>query len=207
MKADTLYLKLEQNVRIFRCPPRLGEIARILCAEKAVEDRVKKLEFPMEKPPGDGRFAFSVTDVIQVIQKEYPQLTVCSVGEPDFILTVERKKKAGKGWDWCKTFLVCLLSFFGAAFSIMAFNNDVGITQLFHQLYRQFTGEESGGFTVLEITYSLGVGLGILIYFNHFSRRKKTADPSPLEVKMRSYEKEVNAALLEEQGRKQEGGQ
>ena len=101
--------------------------------------------------------------------------------------------------------LVCVLSFFGAAFSIMAFNNDIGITNLFGQLYRQFTGEASNGFTVLEITYSLGVGIGILIYFNHFSKKKRVTDPSPLEVEMRTYEDEVNATVIEAEEREMEG--
>lgn len=33
--------------------------------------------------------------------------------------------------------------FLGAAFAIMTFNNDVGITELFAQVYKQFTGSES----------------------------------------------------------------
>ena len=140
MKADTLYLKLEQNVRIFRCPPRLGEIARILCAEKAVEDRVKELEFPMEKPPDNGRFAFSVTDVIQVIQKEYPQLTVCSVGEPDFILTVEKEKKAGKGWDWCKHSLSVFCLFSERLFRLWRLTMTWGLPSCFIS----FTGSSPG---------------------------------------------------------------
>ena len=87
----------------------------------------------------------------------------------------------------------------------MAFNNDIGITNLFGQLYRQFTGEASDGFTVLEVTYSLGVGIGILVYFNHFSRKKRTTDPSPLEVEMRTYEDEVDTTLIEAEGREMKG--
>ena len=68
---------------------------------------------------------FSVLDVIQVIHGEYPQLTVSNLGESDFILTVEKEKKPSDAASWAKTAFVCLLAFFGAAFSIMAFNNDI----------------------------------------------------------------------------------
>ena len=66
----------------------------------------------------------------------------------------------------------------------MTFNNDVDIPKLFAQIYQQFTGTPSSGFTVMEFSYSIGLGLGILLFFNHFGGRKITADPTPLEVEM-----------------------
>ena len=39
-----------------------------------------------------------------------------------------------------KTSQVVLISFMGAAFSIMAFNNDVGVTKMFSQIYELVTG-------------------------------------------------------------------
>jgi len=94
-----------------------------------------------------------------------------------------------------------LLAFFGAAFSIMAFNNDVGITTLFGQLYEIFTGETSNGFTLLEISYSIGVGLGILIFFHNFARKKNASDTTPLEVEMRTYEDDIDTTMIEANGR------
>ena len=86
----------------------------------------------------------------------------------------------------------------------MAFNNDVGVTELFSRLYQMFTGAPSDGFTVLEITYSAGLGLGIVLFFNHFGRKKITADPTPLEVQMRLYEDEVDTTIIEAENRKKE---
>ena len=99
--------------------------------------------------------------------------------------------------SWAKTIAVCFLAFFGGAFTIMTFNNDVDLPKLFGQVYEQVTGMKSDGFTILELTYSIGVGLGILIYFNHFAGRKLTNDPTPMEVEMRAYEDEVDTALIE----------
>ena len=83
----------------------------------------------------------------------------------------------------------------------MTFNNDVSINKLFAQLYEQFTGTVSDGFTVLEIAYSIGLGLGIIIFFNHFAGRKITADPTPMEVQMRTYEDNINTTLIESSNR------
>ena len=83
----------------------------------------------------------------------------------------------------------------------MTFNNDVDIPKLFGQLYMQFTGRQSDGFTILELTYSIGVGIGILLFFNHFAGKKIPADPTPMEVEMRLYEDDINNTLIESSSR------
>ena len=203
MPGEVLYLKIDKNMLVKQERVSIGDIADVSCAAKPVENKVKTLRLPTEKIKGPGRYVFSVLDVIQVIQGEYPQLTVSNLGESDFILTVEKEKKPSDAASWAKTAFVCLLAFFGAAFSIMAFNNDIGVTKLFGQLYETFTGETSDGFTLLEISYSIGVGMGILIFFHHFARRKDASDPTPLEVEMRTYEDEVDTTTIEASGRNQ----
>ena len=91
-----------------------------------------------------------------------------------------------------------LATFFGAAFSIMTFNNDVDTGKLFSQIYTQVTGQTSNNFTILEIAYSIGIGLGILFFFNHFGRMKITNDPTPMQVQMRLYEDDVNKTIIED---------
>lgn len=46
----------------------------------------------------------------------------------------------------------------------MTFNNDVDLPALFQQIYTQITGQASTGFTILEISYSIGIGLGVLFF-------------------------------------------
>ena len=203
MPGEVLYLKIDKNMLVKQERVSIGDIADVSCAAKPVENKVKTLRLPTEKIKGPGRYVFSVLDVIQVIHGEYPQLTVSNLGESDFILTVEKEKKPSDAASWAKTAFVCLLAFFGAAFSIMAFNNDIGVTKLFGQLYETFTGETSDGFTLLEISYSIGVGMGILIFFHHFAHRKNISDPTPLEVEMRTYEDEVDTTTIEASGRNQ----
>lgn len=203
--SNVLYLKVDKNVRAKGESVHLGDIATLNCAEKVIENKVKTLRLPTQQVKGAGRYVFSVFDVIEVIQGEYPALEISNLGEADFILTVEKEKKLYEFVSWIKTAFVCFLSFFGAAFSIMAFNNDIDIAKLFGQLYEIFTGETSNGFTLLEISYSIGVGLGILIFFHHFSQKKNCCDPTPLEVEMRTYEDEVDLTLIESGNRRKEG--
>ena len=96
------------------------------------------------------------------------------------------------------------MTFFGAAFSIMAFNNDVDVTKLFGQIHELVTGQETSGFTILEISYSIGITLGILIFFNHFGKKRFTVDPTPMEIQMRLYENDIQTTLAEDAARKGE---
>jgi stage V sporulation protein AA len=39
------------------------------------------------------------------------------------------------------------------------------------------------------------------VFFNHIGGRRITKDPTPIEVEMRTYERDVNTALIETAGR------
>ena len=198
-----VYMKFDQNILAKKDKLFLKEIAEISSSDKELENKIKVLPFHSGGHGKPGRYVHSVIEVLAIVEEKFPNIQMELLGETDFIITVEKTKQPSMVWEWIKTGAVCLLSFFGAAFCIMTFNNDVDLTKLFAQLFEQFTGEASDGFTILEMSYSTGVGLGILIFFNHFARRRISSDPTPLEVEMRSYEDDINTALIETDGRKE----
>lgn len=87
----------------------------------------------------------------------------------------------------------------------MTFNNDANVRDVFQELYYLVTGKEASGMTILELTYSIGLALGILVFFNHFAKWKLTTDPTPLEVEMRLYEDNISKTLIQNDGRKEQG--
>lgn len=96
---------------------------------------------------------------------------------------------------YLKSALIGIVIFFGSGFSIMAFHNDIGIVDLFAQIYTQVIGyapEQMGG---LEVGYSIGLALGILIFFNHISLKKRENDPTPLQVEVSKYEQDVEDTI------------
>ena len=58
-------------------------------------------------------------------------------------------------------------------------------------------GTPAKGINILEISYSIGLAIGIIVFFNHIGGRRITKDPTPIEVEMRIYETDVNTALIE----------
>ncbi len=131
-----------------------------------------------------------------------PAYDLQNVGEADIIVTYEKQKKENVVLHWLKVLSVVAITFAGAAFSIMTFNNDVDTTTLFGQIYELVMGSPTDGFTVLEFTYCVGLIVGILIFFNHFGGNKFDVDPTPLEVEMRLYENDIQTTLIENYSRK-----
>ena len=191
---ETVYIKADRNVEVTDPCVKLGDILSMECANPTVLPKlktIKLLRFHGVDKKTQNRVAVSILKVIECIHAEYPEIEVQNLGEQDFIITYEEQQSVGGVWHILKTSQVVLISFMGAAFSIMAFNNDVGVTKMFSQIYELVTGTKSDGFTVLEFTYSIGIAIGILTFFNHFGKRRFSVDPTPIEVEMRLYENDL----------------
>lgn len=202
----TVYIKAERNTEVARPVVTLGDVLEIACVDPAVCAKIKTIRLctlHTDRKEKQSRMAVSILKVIELICGQYPNIEVQNMGETDFIITYEEKKTAGRWAHVLKASLVVLISFAGAAFSIMAFNNDIDVTKIFAQIYELVTGRKSDGFTMLELTYSIGLVIGILVFFNHFGTRRFSVDPTPIEVEMRLYENDLQTTLIENISRKE----
>ena len=200
----TLYMKGDRDVEVKKQSVTLGDILSMECTDKNILATVKSMTILKIRSQKHQRYVISVLRIIQFIHEKYPDLTIENLGETDIIITYETQKTSVAAWHIVKIIFVAVVTFCGAAFSIMAFNNDVDVTRLFGQIYEQITGQESSGYTILEISYSLGIIAGILIFFNHFGRKRFTVDPTPMEIQMRLYENDIQTTLVENSARKGE---
>ena len=201
--SNTLYMQFDKNVEVRHPHVYLQDVAELSCTDPKVLDRcrvIKILHLDEKKP---GRYVVSVNDILKLLLEKEEKLDVTATGETTFVVTY-RKEQQGRMTKALKAAFVCLITFFGTAFAIMTFNNDVSVEDLFARIYHQVTGEVSNGFTAMEISYSAGIGFGVLFFFNHFGRRKITEDPTPMQVQMRLYEDNVNKTIVEDINRKQE---
>lgn len=206
-KNGTVYLKIEQNVLVKDRNVTLGDIASLTSTDEAMLRQLKQKKIYSFKEPADAvgktkiqRKVFSVLEIIRQIQEDYPNAEVENEGESDFILEFIRQP-ASPWLDACKAALLSIIVFFGGAFTIMSFNNDIGINELFGKYYYQVMGVESSGFTELEISYCIGLSIGILVFFNRFGRKKITPDPTPIQVQLRKYEQDVDTTFILNAGR------
>lgn len=203
--AGTVYIKMEQKIQLMKTDITVGDLGSVFCKDTHVQNYVRTMQiykFSKEQitknqsPKNPNRVIISVMQIVKMIQEKYPSYTVINLGETDVVVELVRVNKIKKNLVWIKVLLVCLVCFFGTAFTIMAFHNDIGITAVFSKFYENVTGQPSKGFSALEISYTIGLAAGMCIFFNHIGGRRITKDPTPIEVEMRIYEDEVNRALI-----------
>ncbi len=198
----TLYIMAKQNVAVDKEDVELCDVASIYCEDEVVQAKANALKIHRFKKGQPARVVISMLKVIELLTNLCQGITVESIGETDIIIekaSLEKDKPGQKEGivEIFKIAFVALICFFGSGFTIMAFHNDIGISDVLGRIYELVTGTASDGYTSLEISYSIGLAAGIIIFYNHIGGRKLTTDPTPLEVEMRNYERDVNQAIVE----------
>ena len=197
MSDKTIYLKMDAKIKLRGDVVRIGDLGKIYCEESAVVNKIKTLPIYRFQKSDKNRCVIGVLKVIELIHKEYPAFTIDIVGETETIVEQITGKSKPIWVDWVKIAMVSAICFFGTIYTIMAYHNEINIIELFEKIYTLATGMESDGFTALEAAYSIGLSLGIIVFYNHIGKRKLTPDPTPITVEMRSYEDDVNRSLVE----------
>ncbi|MCI8629664.1 MAG: hypothetical protein HFE57_09270 [Firmicutes bacterium] len=153
-------------------------------------------------------YLISVIDIIKAITLKFPDATVNNVGEMDILLTYQKQyKQQNKVWLYSKIVFISLILFTGASTSIMSFHSDAQIPKIFQNYYYIFFGEYNDMPLILAIPYTIGLAIGIILFFNHFSKIYVTKDPTPIEIEMTTYEKETNTSIIDALNRKQKSGE
>jgi len=203
MPRYVLYMKCDANVESTCQDVYLKDVASLQCAEEHILAKCKCIKvwhFAVPRERNRTRVVISALKLVKLVEEQCPGTEVVIVGETDVVLEYARQKKQGFS-QWLKIVMVCLVCFFGTAFTIMAYHNDVGIRDVFSEVYEIVTQRKVQGINPLEISYSVGLAVGILVFFNHVGNLKLTKDPTPIEVSMKNYERDVNQSLTEIAGR------
>lgn len=201
--SETVYIKTSLSAKVHKTGVTIADVAKVYCDDKYLSRNIKALKIYTFRNPKDNRIIFSSLKIIEIICEHYPKAQISHIGEPDFVLEYEPFGKKRLIPPWFNAFICCVLLFFGSAFTIMTFNTDVSVAKLFSHIYTDITGKAHDGFTILEVSYAIGIGLGIIIFYNHFGRKKLSKDPTPIELEMRKYESEIETALTEGVSRKE----
>ena len=200
----TLYLKIEENVVLEKADVTIKDVAKIQLEDKVAKGRINLIRLHQFDPFVKGKnkqvMTFSILKVIELIQKEYPQISIVNLGESDFIVHYVRKQE-NPLWQFVKVCLISIIIFFGAAFMIITFNREIAITLVLDFVYGQLTGIVPKSATILDISFCIGLPIGVLVFYNHFGRKKLTDDPTPIQVAMRKYEQDVDKTYIENSSR------
>jgi len=184
----------------------INDVADVV-APKEILSKIKKVQllYVDTSIKKKQNFLVSVTDIIEKIQKFDPSLTVNNVGEMDTWVQYLANKPHPKTFvKWLKIAFVALVLFIGSATAIMSFHTDGQIPQVFQRFHSLFFGEENSNPHIISIPYSIGLAVGIIVFYNHFFGKKLTDDPTPIEVEMELYDRDVTDAMVDALSQRQE---
>ncbi|MCM3738813.1 stage V sporulation protein AA [Oceanobacillus luteolus] len=131
--------------------------------------------------------------IIKELMAEYKELDVQSVGPAQTVIRIETKKKKANLFI---AVVIWILLFIGTAMTIMNFHYDVSMQEVQQKLHYILTGVENEFPLWIQVPYSLGLGIGTLLFFNHWFNKRFNEEPSPLEVEIENYQADVDQYLI-----------
>ena len=199
LSKKAVFIKIDKCVKVTEKKLRISDVSKVYCEEEGLEKRIRNLEV-CTISENRKRYVLSALKLVKLIKQSVPEADITLVGEPDVVIEYCSNKKPK---DLFKVIFICLICFIGGGFAIMAYNNDVSSNDLFNRIYEIVIGA-APRFNILEISYSVGLFLGIVVFYGHIGRYRFIKDPTPLETQMRGYETELNDAIIAAAGREQE---
>jgi stage V sporulation protein AA len=185
----TVYIRLRHRVQVRPddCIT-VSKIAQIVAGEE-LRTRISNLVVHRVQPSDKNIVVIDVMRVLAEVHKTDPDIDVQAVGPAQTIVEIVFQKKT---YSPVLFALVWILLFVGAALAIMNFHEDVSMQLVHKRLYTIITGKTSEHPLLLQIPYSIGLGLGMILFFNHLFKKRINEEPSPLEVEMFNYQLDMD---------------
>jgi len=189
----TVYIRLRN--RVFVRPNEkiyLKDITQII-AEDVLQRQLNQLLIYSISDQDRNIIIIDVMKVIAEIAKFDASIEVQVVGPSQTIVEVIFKKKKVSLFLFVLTWF---LLFFGSMLTIMNFHEDVSMQSVHQKLYKMITGQDNEKPLLFQIPYSIGLGLGMIIFFNHVFKKRLNEEPSPLEVEMFNYQQDLDQYVI-----------
>ncbi|MCL1936206.1 MAG: stage V sporulation protein AA [Defluviitaleaceae bacterium] len=141
----------------------------------------------------------SSLDLVRIIKSKINNCRIINMGETITLIEFSAKKE-NVILKYAKVFFVSSILFMGCATAIITFHMDTQLNRLFNT-YAHMVNIDKNHKAVklyLELPYTIGISIGIIVFFSHLFGKKITDDPTPIELEMYSYEKDVDDMLLQD---------
>ncbi|MGG4469145.1 stage V sporulation protein AA [Paenibacillus alvei] len=191
--AETVYIRMRNRIeKRLNEDVLLKDLAQVIAADSLMEQLNNLVIYSISESDRN-IIIIDSTRVIKEIRSFNLNLEIQIIGPAQTIIEVILKKKEV---SIPLFLLVWLLLFIGSALTIMNFHEDVSMQAVHQKLYKIITGKEVEKPLIFQIPYSLGLGLGMIIFFNHVFKKRFNEEPSPLEVEVFSYQQALDQYVI-----------
>nr|WP_306305148.1 stage V sporulation protein AA [Bacillus badius] len=193
MMEVPIYIRLHHRIRHRAdLPVQLRDIAEVSAPENILSDLLATVIHEIRQRDGKVVIIDAMT-VVEKLNRHWPGVDIQFIGPPQTIVETPPPKK--KLPLLIFSFVWCLL-FVGAALTIMNFHEDVSMREVHIQLYEIVTGKKTQYPLIFQIPYSIGLGTGMVLFFNHLFKKRLNEEPSPLEVEMFNYQQNLDQYMI-----------
>ena len=192
-----LYIQLSRHNEVQAGPVRLAQVSRLYGVGAEEKKKLGRIELMCIKAGEYGRYSLSAGEIADKILKKYPWHPPVFLGDPELVLEYPRPERKPGSKDWIWTAFVSAVIFVGSAFTIMTFIRESDLDDLFAGIYDHLGMQGAADMHGIEIGFAIGMGLGMLLYFNHFGRFRLQDEPTPMEMEMHQYTEDAEETVLE----------
>ena len=137
-----------------------------------------------------GLLAVDAAQVLAQVQEACPEAELSWLGPARAWVQAPRPRPMRKPVRAVLSALCGLTLLIGGALAIMNFHADVDMPAVHRTLFRAMTGREDAGVVGwVSLPYSVGLGLGAMLFFGHF----RGGAPDPLQLKQEAFERDTLA--------------
>ncbi|WP_102027138.1 stage V sporulation protein AA [Salirhabdus sp. Marseille-P4669] len=191
--GDQIYLRLKNKIKIPKGKKLLLKDIAYISANEHWKNLLEGSFIYQVKEEDKNIVVLDVFSVIEKIRSQHPNLDVQTVGPNQTIAYIAPQKKKPK--LFIVSFIWVLL-FIGSGMAIMNFHYDVSMQEVQQKLHFMLTGKTEAYPLWLQIPYSFGLGLGMILFFNHVFKKRINEEPSPLEVEIHNYQQNLDHYVI-----------
>jgi len=81
----------------------------------------------------------------------------------------------------------------------MNFHADVSMLEVQQRIVELISGKKTERPILFQIAYSIGIGFGMVVFFNHVFKKKFNEEPTPLELEIFLYQENLNHFVVSEE--------
>ncbi|WP_028783100.1 stage V sporulation protein AA [Thalassobacillus devorans] len=187
--AQIVYLRLRKKVDMTSYRPVLLKDIAYLACSLSLKQKLETIPLHYITKKDKNIIVIDGVLVIEKMAELFPEIEVQLIGPAQTIITITTKKRKPAIWMVAG---IWLLLFVGAAMAIMNFHYDVSMEAVQQKLHFMLTGEKVKHPFWIQVPYSIGLGLGMILFFNHIFNKKINEEPSPLEVEVFKYQQSMD---------------
>ncbi len=186
-----VFLDLKEKVTLKSKKPVLLKDLANISAEEEIKQGLENMVYPINIKE-EGNTLIPAISIISLIKKSVRNIDLIVVGETDILVNFANENINKDKYKILRVILVCFLLFIGSITAIINFHSDVDMKQAHKVIYKVITGVETDRLLLLQIPYSLGIGVGMSVFFNHIFNKKINEEPTPLEMEVYTYQRNVD---------------